>query len=85
MGDRATAVRGRYWFRVKEHEDLTPWIAMDHVDGEALPIFAVGFLGFDLARGTSLAEAQALVAKLNATVTASVFMLKSTRRDCTGS
>ena len=56
--------RQRYVFRVCEYVDGTPWIMTDPWDG-SLSILQDGFLGFDLTKGTTLAEAEQIADRLN--------------------
>jgi hypothetical protein len=69
----ATTERGEYVFRCKEYPDNTPWIILELMRGPGLDILSGGLLGFDLAEGTTLDEAQELVKILNERVTTTAY------------
>jgi hypothetical protein len=56
--------RARYIFTVKEFEGGQPWIYMEPFDTVLSPL-AHGFIGFDLAEGTTLEQAHELATLLN--------------------
>ena len=58
----------RYKFIVKEYHDGTPWLVLEPLT-DHLPNLKRGFMGFDLAEGTTHKEAQELAEILNGKVT----------------
>jgi hypothetical protein len=60
--------RARHSFTVKEFGDGTPWIMLELLDGQELPVLRRGFLGLDLKEGTTYDQAKALAATLNESV-----------------
>lgn len=60
--------RARYSFVVKESPGGEPWIVLELLAGPGLKVFEHGFLGFDLEKGTSLADAKKFAQRLNAMV-----------------
>jgi hypothetical protein len=59
----------KHIFEVKEFvtsdEKMAPWIMLTLLRQPDLPVLGKGFLGFDLKPGTTIKEAEALVATLN--------------------
>jgi hypothetical protein len=53
---------------VKEYHDGTPWLVLEPQHAH-LPILQRGFLGLDLAPGTSIEAAHALADKLDEMIT----------------
>jgi hypothetical protein len=62
---KARTSRGDYAFVVKEYGDGTPWIMLELRQEPGLSIILSGFLGFDLAPGTTLERAKEIAALLN--------------------
>ena len=60
--------RANYTFTVKEYPDGTPWIMLEPLNGN-LPLLEDGFLGFDLALGTTYEQARALVTEMKNRIT----------------
>ena len=56
--------RARYIFNVKEFPDGQPWICMEPFDSVLTPLKS-GFIGFDLADGTTLKQAEEIAAYLD--------------------
>jgi len=56
--------RARYLFSVKEFPDGQPWIYMEPFEGGLSPL-EHGFIGFDLAAGTTLKQAEEIASILN--------------------
>jgi hypothetical protein len=57
--------RARHIVVVKEYGDGVPWLMLELLEGEELPVLRRGFLGLDLRQGTTYEEAQALANSLN--------------------
>jgi hypothetical protein len=56
--------RARYIFEVKEYDGGQPWIIMNPLSGEVPPL-TKGFIGFDLAQGTTYEKAREIADLLN--------------------
>ncbi len=62
-------IRANYTFTVKEYADGTPWIMLELLKGPDLSQLNGGFLGFDLAPGTTYEQAKVLVDAMRETIT----------------
>lgn len=56
-------------FKVRQHVSGAPWILVEQLGAPTLPILDEGFLGIDLAEGTTAAEARELAQLLAERVT----------------
>lgn len=54
----AKTYRAEYVFTVKEYADGTPWIALEQLSENSVPLPDEAFLGFDLPKGTSYEKAK---------------------------
>jgi len=67
--EKASTARAKSYFRAVEYGDGTPWIICEPQGPEKIEALSDGFIGFDLAPGTRLKEAEELARTLRRIVT----------------